>query len=61
MVSLVPGEEVQVQVAVKCANIESPGHWSHWSDPVRDVVPQGAGVLRKEERRCECSPTKAID
>ncbi|XP_061540351.1 thrombopoietin receptor [Phycodurus eques] len=42
VVSLVPGEEVQVQVAVKCANTVSAGHWSHWSDPVRDVAPQSA-------------------
>ncbi|XP_077390588.1 thrombopoietin receptor [Festucalex cinctus] len=42
VLSLVPGEEIQVQVAVKCANVESAGHWSHWSEPVRDVAPQSA-------------------
>ncbi|XP_061681342.1 thrombopoietin receptor [Syngnathoides biaculeatus] len=42
VMSLIPGEEVQVQVAVKCANTESAGHWSRWSDAVRDVAPQSA-------------------
>ncbi|XP_057698249.1 thrombopoietin receptor isoform X2 [Corythoichthys intestinalis] len=42
LVSVVPGEEVQIRVAVKCGNIESAGHWSHWSNPVRDVAPQSA-------------------
>ncbi|XP_054645328.1 thrombopoietin receptor isoform X2 [Dunckerocampus dactyliophorus] len=39
---LIPGEEVQVQVAVKCANSDTAGHWSHWSDSVREMVPQHA-------------------
>ncbi|XP_068599559.1 thrombopoietin receptor [Brachionichthys hirsutus] len=40
--SLVPGEEVQVQVAIKCALNSWAGHWSSWSHPVRAVVPQSA-------------------
>ncbi|XP_070764922.1 thrombopoietin receptor [Enoplosus armatus] len=40
--SLVPGEEVEVQVTVKCAYKQSAGHWSSWSQPVRAVVPQSA-------------------
>ncbi|XP_047444125.1 thrombopoietin receptor [Mugil cephalus] len=38
--SLTPGEEVEVQVAVRKASGE--GHWSSWSRPVRAVVPQSA-------------------
>ncbi|XP_019749914.1 thrombopoietin receptor isoform X1 [Hippocampus comes] len=57
LVSLVPGEEVQVQVAVKCANIESAGHWSHWSDPVRDVVPQSADDI---SLMCDTSDLQTI-
>ncbi|XP_077573342.1 thrombopoietin receptor isoform X2 [Stigmatopora nigra] len=45
LVSVVPGEEVQIRVAVKCGNIESAGHWSHWSNTVRDVAPQNAGDI----------------
>ncbi|XP_068175564.1 thrombopoietin receptor [Antennarius striatus] len=40
--SLVPGEEVQVQVAIKYALNSKAGHWSHWSHPARAVVPQSA-------------------
>uniref|UniRef100_A0A3Q3VU13 Fibronectin type-III domain-containing protein n=1 Tax=Mola mola TaxID=94237 RepID=A0A3Q3VU13_MOLML len=40
--SLVPGEEVEVQVTVKCALNPSAGHWSSWSQPVRAVAPQSA-------------------
>ncbi|XP_034035410.1 thrombopoietin receptor isoform X2 [Thalassophryne amazonica] len=40
--SLVPGEEVQVQIAVKRALTESTGHWSHWSQSVVAIVPQSA-------------------
>ncbi|XP_033476727.2 thrombopoietin receptor isoform X1 [Epinephelus lanceolatus] len=40
--SLVPGEEVEVQVMVKCALNPNEGHWSSWSHPVRAVVPQSA-------------------
>ncbi|KAM7013146.1 thrombopoietin receptor [Tautogolabrus adspersus] len=39
---LVPGEEVQVQIRVKCAYDEDAGHWSSWSHPVRAVVPQSS-------------------
>ncbi|XP_076026323.1 thrombopoietin receptor [Genypterus blacodes] len=42
LVSLVPGEEVQVQVQVKHSFSEEAGHWSHWSDPVLATVPQSA-------------------
>ncbi|XP_044217617.1 thrombopoietin receptor [Thunnus albacares] len=42
VVTLVPGEEVEVQVAVKCANSEDAGHWSRWSHPVQAVAPQSA-------------------
>ncbi|XP_031715687.1 thrombopoietin receptor isoform X1 [Anarrhichthys ocellatus] len=40
--SLVPGEEVEVQVSVRCASNPNTGHWSGWSHPVRAVVPQSA-------------------
>ncbi|CAK6971379.1 thrombopoietin receptor [Scomber scombrus] len=40
VVTLVPGEEVEVQVSVKSASIEDAGHWSRWSPPVRAVAPQ---------------------
>ncbi|XP_068446042.1 thrombopoietin receptor [Clinocottus analis] len=40
--SLVPGEEVEVQVTVRCAFNPNAGHWSSWSHPVRAVVPQSA-------------------
>ncbi|XP_059197634.1 thrombopoietin receptor [Centropristis striata] len=40
--SLLPGEEVEVQVTVKCALNPNAGHWSSWSHPVRAVVPQSA-------------------
>ncbi|CAB1437509.1 unnamed protein product [Pleuronectes platessa] len=40
--SLVPGEQAEVQVSVKCASSPSGGHWSHWSQPVRGIVPQSA-------------------
>ncbi|KAM9761498.1 thrombopoietin receptor isoform 1-T1 [Menidia menidia] len=36
---LAPGEEVKVQVAVRCCNSEG-GHWSVWSQPVQASVPQ---------------------
>ncbi|CAJ1061081.1 thrombopoietin receptor [Xyrichtys novacula] len=39
---LVPGEEVKVQVRVKCAYNPDAGHWSGWSQPLRAVVPQSA-------------------
>ncbi|XP_061739635.1 thrombopoietin receptor isoform X1 [Nerophis ophidion] len=39
---LIPGKEVQVQVAVKCANSDNAGHWSPWSDSAREMVPQSA-------------------
>ncbi|KAM9849257.1 thrombopoietin receptor [Aulostomus maculatus] len=42
VLTLVPGEEVKVQVTVKCANSVNAGHWSHWSNPVRAVTPQSA-------------------
>ncbi|XP_074524854.1 thrombopoietin receptor [Halichoeres trimaculatus] len=42
---LVPGEEVQVQVRVKCAYDPDRGHWSGWSQPARAVVPQSAGDI----------------
>ncbi|KAM7388149.1 hypothetical protein PAMP_024347 [Pampus punctatissimus] len=42
LVTLVPGEEVQVQVTVKCASNEDTGHWSRWSSPVQAVAPQSA-------------------
>ncbi|XP_008297767.1 thrombopoietin receptor isoform X2 [Stegastes partitus] len=38
--SLVPGEEVEVQVAVKCSLHSDGGHWSSWSHPMRTVVSQ---------------------
>nr|XP_040039623.1 thrombopoietin receptor isoform X2 [Gasterosteus aculeatus aculeatus] len=40
--SLVPGEEVDVQVTIKCAYSPNAGHWSSWSHPVRAMVPQSA-------------------
>ncbi|XP_054459285.1 thrombopoietin receptor isoform X2 [Anoplopoma fimbria] len=40
--SLVPGEEVEVQVTMRCALKSNAGHWSSWSHPVRAVVPQSA-------------------
>ncbi|KAM9358421.1 thrombopoietin receptor [Symphorus nematophorus] len=40
--SLVPGEEVQVQVSAKCGMNQKAGHWSSWSDPAQAVVPQSA-------------------
>ncbi|XP_018549512.1 thrombopoietin receptor isoform X1 [Lates calcarifer] len=40
--SLVPGEETEVQVTVKCAFETTAGHWSSWSHPVRAMVPQSA-------------------
>lgn len=46
--SLVPGEEVDVQVTIKCAYSPNAGHWSSWSHPVRAMVPQSAGVLKWE-------------
>ncbi|KAM7409783.1 hypothetical protein PAMA_001329 [Pampus argenteus] len=42
VVTLVPGEEVEVQVTVKCAFNEDAGHWSRWSSPVQAVAPQSA-------------------
>lgn len=44
LLTLVPGEEVHVQVAVKCAHRDNAGHWSRWSESVRAAVPQSAGV-----------------
>lgn len=44
--SVVPGEEVEVQVSVKCALNPDAGHWSSWSRPVRAVVPQSAGEFQ---------------
>ncbi|KAK2835219.1 hypothetical protein Q5P01_015703 [Channa striata] len=38
---LTPGEEVEVQVALKCA-LSDKGHWSSWSQPVQARVPQRA-------------------
>ncbi|KAK5869596.1 hypothetical protein PBY51_024301 [Eleginops maclovinus] len=40
--SLVPGEEVDVQLAVKYALNPNAGHWSSWSHLVQAVVPQSA-------------------
>lgn len=40
--SLVAGEEVKVQVSVKCASYSDKGHWSSWSHPVRAMAPQSA-------------------
>uniref|UniRef100_A0A8C4HNY2 MPL proto-oncogene, thrombopoietin receptor n=1 Tax=Dicentrarchus labrax TaxID=13489 RepID=A0A8C4HNY2_DICLA len=40
--SLVPGEEVEVQVSVKCGSNLNAAHWSSWSHPVRAMVPQSA-------------------
>ncbi|KAF7657522.1 hypothetical protein LDENG_00025960 [Lucifuga dentata] len=42
LVSLVPGEVVQVQVRVKRAYSENEGHWSHWSHPMLTTAPQRA-------------------
>uniref|UniRef100_A0A3Q3FG03 MPL proto-oncogene, thrombopoietin receptor n=1 Tax=Labrus bergylta TaxID=56723 RepID=A0A3Q3FG03_9LABR len=39
---LVPGEEVKVQIRVKCAYDHDAGHWSSWSHPVWAVVPQSS-------------------
>ncbi|XP_061594977.1 thrombopoietin receptor [Cololabis saira] len=39
---LTPGEEVEVQVAVKSPDHSDAGHWSSWSQPVRAAVPQSA-------------------
>lgn len=54
--SLVPGEEVEVQIAVKCALNANTGHWSSWSQPERAVVPQSAGELKQGSDQ-ECHPT----
>ncbi|XP_040896503.1 thrombopoietin receptor isoform X2 [Toxotes jaculatrix] len=40
--SLVPGEETEVQVTVRCAFAPSGGHWSSWSRSARAMVPQNA-------------------
>uniref|UniRef100_A0A8C7ZU08 Fibronectin type-III domain-containing protein n=1 Tax=Oryzias sinensis TaxID=183150 RepID=A0A8C7ZU08_9TELE len=40
--SLVPGEEVEIQLAVKCGYDENVGHWSSWTQPVHATVPQSA-------------------
>ncbi|KAK2908141.1 thrombopoietin receptor isoform X2 [Channa argus] len=40
--SLKPGEEVEVQVTLKCAETSEKGHWSSWSQPVQALVPQSA-------------------
>lgn len=45
---LVPGQEVEVQIAVKCALNDNAGHWSGWSQPERAVVPQSAGEFQPE-------------
>lgn len=45
---LVPGQEVEVQIAVKCALNDNAGHWSGWSQPERAVVPQSAGEFKPE-------------
>ncbi|KAM4738894.1 thrombopoietin receptor [Anableps anableps] len=42
VLSLVPGEDVEVQASVKCASKTHPGYWSAWSKPVRATVPQAA-------------------
>lgn len=42
LVDLVPEEEVEAQVTVKCANREDAGHWSRWSNLVKAKVPQTA-------------------
>ncbi|XP_054910391.1 thrombopoietin receptor [Poeciliopsis prolifica] len=44
LLSLEPGEEVEVQASVKCGNGPDahPGYWSSWSKPVRAIVPQSA-------------------
>uniref|UniRef100_A0A3B3Y3I3 Fibronectin type-III domain-containing protein n=1 Tax=Poecilia mexicana TaxID=48701 RepID=A0A3B3Y3I3_9TELE len=51
LLSLEPGEEVEVQASVKCANRpdEHPGYWSAWSKPVRAIVPQSAGVSDRKQ------------
>lgn len=46
VVTLVPGEEVEVQVTIKYAISESARYWSRWSQPVRAVAPQSAGVSK---------------
>ncbi|KAE8293928.1 Thrombopoietin receptor [Larimichthys crocea] len=40
--SLVPGEEVEVQINTKYPQSPNTGHWSSWSQPVRAIVPQSA-------------------
>ncbi|RVE73559.1 hypothetical protein OJAV_G00032660, partial [Oryzias javanicus] len=40
--SLVPGEEVEVQVSVKSGYDKDAGHWSSWTQPVHATVPQSA-------------------
>lgn len=45
--SAVPGEEVEVQVSVKCALNPDVGHWSSWSRPVRAAFPQSAGEFKR--------------
>ncbi|PWA21205.1 hypothetical protein CCH79_00009468, partial [Gambusia affinis] len=44
LLSLEPGEEVEVQASVKCGNglDAHPGYWSAWSKPARAIVPQSA-------------------
>ncbi|KAF6733420.1 Thrombopoietin receptor [Oryzias melastigma] len=40
--SLTQGEEVEVQVSVKCGFNKDAGHWSSWTQPVHATVPQRA-------------------
>ncbi|XP_072294160.1 thrombopoietin receptor [Eucyclogobius newberryi] len=42
LVGLVPGEDVKVQVSVRCSPSQTTGHWSHWSEHVQAVAPQSA-------------------
>lgn len=43
--SLVPGEETEVQLTVKCFSSPGLGHWSSWSHPGQAMVPQSAGKV----------------
>lgn len=47
LISLVPGELLQLQMRIQIIKYgldETSGHWSHWSQTVAGMVPQSAGV-----------------
>ncbi|KAJ0032621.1 hypothetical protein NQD34_002702 [Periophthalmus magnuspinnatus] len=42
LTGLLPGEQVKVQVCVRCSPSRNTGHWSRWTAHVQAVVPQSA-------------------